>query len=90
MTTAAKQLVQAGVLVVLGLAIAVMGVYVGSTDDAPGGALIGLVLFLAAFVLAVETARDRLPAWAVHTALLLGIALALFAAWLTVAVAARP
>ena len=82
--------VQAVALIVLGLAIGVMGVYVGSTDDAPGGALIGLVLFVAAFVLAVETARDRLPAWAVHTALLLGIALALFAAWLTVAVAARP
>ncbi|HEX7089497.1 MAG TPA: hypothetical protein VF192_05135 [Longimicrobiales bacterium] len=46
-------------LVVLGLAIAAAGIYVGETDDAPGAALIGILLMIGAVVLAVRTARRR-------------------------------
>jgi len=46
-------------LVVLGLAIAAAGIYVGEMDDAPGAALIGILLMFGAVVLAVRTARRR-------------------------------
>ena len=79
--------VQAMALIVLGLAIGVMGVYVGSTDDAPGASLMGFVLLAAAVAIGVKTARNRLPAWIVRTALAVGIAIAMFAAWLAAGVA---
>lgn len=82
--------VQAVVLIALGLAIGIMGVYVGSTDDAPGAALMGLLSLVAALVLGVKAARNRLPAWTARTALAVGVAIAMFAAWLTVGVAAQP
>lgn len=44
-------------LAVCGVAIAVAGVYVGQTDDAPGAALLGIVLMVGAIVLAVRIAR---------------------------------
>ena len=36
----------------------------GDADGAPGAAVIGLLLTLAAVVLGVKAARNRLPAWA--------------------------
>jgi hypothetical protein len=73
-------------LVTLGLAIAAMGIYVASADDAPGAAVIGVLLMVAGVVLGVRAARNRLPAWAARTALAVGVAVAAFAAFLTRAV----
>lgn len=42
-----------------GLALAAAGIYIGETDDAPGAALLGIVLMLAALVLAVKIARRK-------------------------------
>lgn len=46
-------------LVVIGLAIAAAGIYVGDTDDAPGAALLGILLMIGAVVLAVRMARRK-------------------------------
>lgn len=73
-------------LVALGLAIAGMGVYVANADDAPGAAAIGFLLMLAAVVLGVRAARNRLPLWAGRAALVIGVLVAAFAATLTHAV----
>jgi len=78
--------VKAFALVALGLAIAAMGIYVANADDAPGAAVIGFLLMLAALLLGVSTARNRLPIWAGRTALALGVLIAAFAAFLTHAV----
>ena len=70
-------------LIALALAIGAMGIYVADADDAPGAAVIGLMLMLAAVVLGVKAARNRLPAWATRTALAAGALVAAFAAFLT-------
>ncbi len=44
-------------LVAIGVALASAGIYIGDTDDAPGAALMGLLLMIGAVVLAVRTAR---------------------------------
>jgi len=75
--------VKAFTLVALGLAIAAMGIYVADADDAPGAAVLGLLLMLAGVVLGVRAARNRLPAWAARTALAVGVVVATFAALLT-------
>jgi hypothetical protein len=74
-------------LISLALAIGAMGIYVADADDAPGAAVIGLLLMLAAVVLGVKAARNRLPAWAARTALAVGALVAAFAAFLTHATA---
>ena len=86
MTSAVTNPVKAFALIALGLAIAAMGIYVANADDAPGAAVIGFLLMLAAVLLAVRTARNRLPIWAGHTALAVGVLIAAFAAFLTHAV----
>ena len=68
-------------LTALGLASAAMGLYVASADDAPGAAVIGFLLMLAAVLFAVRTARTRLPVWAGRTALAAGVLVAAFAAF---------
>jgi hypothetical protein len=50
-------LVKALVIVAIGVAMAAAGIYIGDTDDAPGAALIGLLLMIGAVVLGVRTAR---------------------------------
>ena len=42
-------------LVVIGIGIAAAGIYIGETDDAPGAALIGILLMIGAVVLGVWT-----------------------------------
>jgi hypothetical protein len=79
--------VKAFALIVLGLAIAAMGIYVAQADDAPGAAGMGLLLMAAAVVLGVRAARNRLPAWAARTALVVGLGAAAFAAFMTHGVA---
>lgn len=46
-------------LLALGVALAAGGIYVGETDDAPGAALLGLLLALGLIVLGVKTTRRR-------------------------------
>lgn len=45
-----------GGLVAMGLTIATAGIYIGQTDDAPGAALIGILVALSMIALAVMTA----------------------------------
>ena len=47
-------------LVVIGFALGAAGIYVGETDDAPGAALIGILLMLVAFALGAKTVRRGL------------------------------
>jgi len=75
--------VKAFTLVALGLAIAAMGIYVADADDAPGAAVIGMLLMVVGVVLGVRAARNRLPTWAARTALAVGVVVAAFAAFLT-------
>ena len=70
-------------LIALGPAIAAMGVYVANADDAPGAAVIGMLLMVVGVVLGVRAARNRLPTWAARTALAVGVVVAAFAAFLT-------
>jgi hypothetical protein len=86
METTVMNRVQAFSLVTLGLAIAAMGIYVANADDAPGAAVIGMLLMGAGVVLGIRAARNRLPAWAARTALAVGLLAAAFAAFLTHAV----
>jgi hypothetical protein len=88
MTSTVTNTLKAAALIVLALAIAAMGIYVAEVDDAPGAAAMSLVLMLGGIVLAVQTARNRLPAWAGWTALAVGVLIAAFAAFLSQAVAA--
>jgi hypothetical protein len=86
METTVANRVQAVTLIALGLAIAAMGFYVADADDAPGAALMGLLLMVSGVVLGVRAGRNRLPAWAARTALAVGVTIAAFAAFLTHAV----
>jgi hypothetical protein len=86
MTSSVTNRVKAFVLIALGLAIAAMGIYVANADDAPGAAVIGFLLMLAAVLFGVRTVRNRLPIWAGRTALAVGVLIAAFAAFLTHAV----
>ncbi len=86
MTATVTNPVKALALLALGLAMAGMGLYVANADDAPGAAVIGFLLLLAAVLFGVRTARDRLPTWAGRTALAVGVLTAAFAAFLTHAV----
>ena len=45
--------------VAIGVAVAAGGIYVGDTDDAPGAALIGILLMIGAVTLAVRTLRRK-------------------------------
>jgi hypothetical protein len=83
MKTIAMNPVKAFTLVALGLANAAMGIYVADADDAPGAAVIGMLLMVVGVVLGVRAARRRLPPWAARTALAVGVVVAAFAAFLT-------
>lgn len=43
----------------LGVALAAAGIYIGEIDDAPGGALLGILLMIGATVLGIRTARRK-------------------------------
>ena len=59
MRVSPANLVKALGFVVIGVAIAAAGIYVGDTDDAPGAALAGILLMIGALVLAVRTTRRK-------------------------------
>ena len=46
-------------LIVTGVALGATGIHVGDTDDAPGAALLGLLLMIGAIVLGVKMARRK-------------------------------
>jgi hypothetical protein len=46
-------------LITIGVGIAVAGIYIGETDDAPGAALIGILLMIGAVALGVRTMRRK-------------------------------
>ena len=83
MKTTVMNPVKAFTLFALSLAIAAMGIYVANADDAPGAAVIGMLLMVVGVVLGVRAARNRLPKWAGRTALAVGVLVAAFAAFLT-------
>jgi len=83
MKTTVMNPAKAFTLIALGLAIAAMGIYVAEADDAPGAAVIGMLLMVVGVVLGVKAARNRLPMWAARTALAVGVVVAAFAAFLT-------
>ena len=55
----AANIVLALVLVVIGIALAAAGFYVGETDDAPGAALIGILLLVGAVALGIRIVRRK-------------------------------
>ncbi len=59
MKSAATNLVMALGLITIGVAIGAAGIYIGDTDDAPGAALLGILLMIGAVVLGVRTARRK-------------------------------
>ena len=46
-------------LIAIGVGIAAAGIYIGEIDDAPGAALIGILLMIGAVALGVRTARRK-------------------------------
>jgi hypothetical protein len=86
MTATVMNPLKAFTLIGLGLAVAVMGILVANADDAPGAAVMGVLLMVAGVVLGVRAARNRLSTWATRTALAVGVGVAAFAAFLTRAV----
>jgi len=46
-------------LIAIGVGIAAAGIYIRETDDAPGAALLGILLMIGAVALAVRTARRK-------------------------------
>ena len=87
MTSPVTNNVNAAALIAVALVIGAMGIYVADADDAPGAAVIGLLLMICAVVVGVKAARNRLPAWAARTALAVGVLIAAFAAFFIHAVA---
>ena len=59
MKSAVANWVKALGLVAIGVGFAAAGIYIGDTDDAPGAALLGLVLMTGAVALAAKTVRRR-------------------------------
>ncbi len=59
MKSSVANLVMALGLVAIGVAIAATGIYIGDTDDAPGAALLGVLLLLGALALSARIARRR-------------------------------
>ena len=59
MKSSGRHLVMAFGLVSIGVAIGAAGIYIGDTDDAPGAALIGILLMIGVVTLGVRTALRK-------------------------------
>ena len=59
MKSPVTNILMALVLIAIGVGIAAAGIYIGETDDAPGAALIGILLMIGAVTLGVRTARRK-------------------------------
>lgn len=57
MNAAVANWVRSLAFVAAGIAAAALGIYVGDTDDAPGAALLGMLLLVGAVVAAVRMVR---------------------------------
>ena len=57
MKTSVTKVVKVLPFVAIGVAIAAGGIYIGETDDAPGVALLGILLMIGMIALGVRTAR---------------------------------
>ena len=57
MKSSVTNLIVAVGLVGIGVALAATGIHIGETDDAPGAALIGIVLMIGMVLLGVKIAR---------------------------------
>lgn len=55
----AANAVKALAFIIVGVSLAAAGIYVGETDDAPGAALLGILLMIGAVALGVRTARRK-------------------------------
>jgi tetrahydromethanopterin S-methyltransferase subunit C len=53
------KIIKAVGLIAIGVVIALAGIYVGETDDAPGAALIGILLMIAMVVLGLKIMRRK-------------------------------
>ena len=82
MTSTVTNPVKVFALIALGLASAAMGIYVAHAGDKPGAAVLGFLLMVAAVVVGVRTARNRLPTWARRAAVAVGVPIAACAAFL--------
>ena len=54
-----QNLLMAAGLVTVGMALAGAGIYIGETDDAPGAALIGILLMVGSVALAIRIVRRK-------------------------------
>lgn len=59
MKTSLTNVLMALGLIAIGIGLAAAGIYIGETDDAPGAALIGILLMIGAVVLGMMTARHK-------------------------------
>ena len=59
MKSAVTNFVMALLLVAIGVALAAAGIYIGENDDAPGAALLGILLMIGAVALGVRTVRRK-------------------------------
>ena len=59
MKLSVTNLIMALGLIAIGVAICAAGIYIGDTDDAPGAALIGIVLMIVTMVLGMRIARRQ-------------------------------
>ena len=59
MKSSVTNLIIALVLIAIGVALAAAGIYIGDTDDAPGAALIGILLMIVTVAFGVRIARRK-------------------------------
>jgi hypothetical protein len=59
MKSSVKSLAFAAGLIALGVIVGAAGVYIGDTDDAPGAALLGILLMIGAIALGVRILRRQ-------------------------------
>jgi hypothetical protein len=59
MKSSAVNLVLALGLVAIGTAIGAAGIYIGDTDDAPGAALLGILIMIGTMALGLKIVRRR-------------------------------
>jgi|CXWL01.1.fsa_nt_gi CubicO group peptidase (beta-lactamase class C family) len=87
MQTSVMTLVLGLILIVIAVFIGANGVYIGATDDAPGAAVLGILLTIAGVAMGVRAARGRLPSWAIRSAFVVGVVVAGFAGFLAFTIA---
>ena len=59
MKSSATNILLALTFIAIGAGMAAAGIYIGETDDAPGAALLGILLMIGAVMLGVRTARRK-------------------------------